>query len=110
MWDLNTIHVMEERAHQEYLRQKPTTPLAALKEKLRTLGSEHRRYHIALVRFVSRIARNKVLHVHPAAQTHPAQPHRIAALRDHLRPAYAQKGHCTNTAACIIWHGFSLNI
>ena len=35
MWDLNTIHVMEERTHQEYLRQKPTTPLAALKEKLR---------------------------------------------------------------------------
>jgi hypothetical protein len=25
---------MEERAHQEYLRQKPTTPLAALREKL----------------------------------------------------------------------------
>jgi hypothetical protein len=25
---------MEERAHQEYLRQKPTTPLGALKEKL----------------------------------------------------------------------------
>jgi hypothetical protein len=34
MWDLNTIHDMEERAHQEYLRQKPTTPLAALREKL----------------------------------------------------------------------------
>ena len=34
MWDLNTIHDMEERAHQEYLRQKPTTPLAALHEKL----------------------------------------------------------------------------
>jgi hypothetical protein len=34
MWDLNTIHDMEERAHQEYLRQKPTTPLTALREKL----------------------------------------------------------------------------
>ena len=34
MWDLNTIHDMEERAHQEYLRQKPTTPLAVLREKL----------------------------------------------------------------------------
>ena len=34
MWDLNIIHLMEERAHQEYLRQKPTTPLAALREKL----------------------------------------------------------------------------
>jgi hypothetical protein len=34
MWDLNTIHDMEERAHQEYLRQKPTTPLAALRGKL----------------------------------------------------------------------------
>jgi hypothetical protein len=34
MWDLDTIHVMEERAHQEYLRQKATTPLAALREKL----------------------------------------------------------------------------
>ena len=34
MWDLNTIHDMEDRAHQEYLRQKPTTPLAALREKL----------------------------------------------------------------------------
>jgi hypothetical protein len=34
MWDLDTIHVMEERAHQEYLRQKASTPLAALKEKL----------------------------------------------------------------------------
>ena len=34
MWDLDTIHTMEERAHQEYLRQKPTTPLAALREKL----------------------------------------------------------------------------
>ena len=34
MWDLNTIHAMEDRAHQEYLRQKPATPLAALREKL----------------------------------------------------------------------------
>jgi hypothetical protein len=34
MWDLDTIHLMEDRAHREYLRQKPTTPLAALKEKL----------------------------------------------------------------------------
>ncbi len=34
MWDLNTIHDMEERAHQEYLRQKPSTPLAALRGKL----------------------------------------------------------------------------
>ena len=40
MWDLNTIHVMEERAHQEYLRQKPTTPLAALREKLRDIFSK----------------------------------------------------------------------
>ena len=35
MWDLDSIHVMEDRAHQEYLRkEKPTTPLAALREKL----------------------------------------------------------------------------
>ena len=34
MWDLGTIHAMEEQAHQEYLRQKPATPLAALREKL----------------------------------------------------------------------------
>ena len=34
MWDLNTIHLMEDRAQQEYLRQKVTTPLAALREKL----------------------------------------------------------------------------
>ena len=34
MWDLDTIHVMEDRAHQEYLKQKPTTPLATLREKL----------------------------------------------------------------------------
>ncbi len=34
MWDLNTIHDMEERAHQEYLRQNPATPLAALQKKL----------------------------------------------------------------------------
>ena len=33
MWDLNTIHLMEDRAQQEYLRQK-VTPLAALREKL----------------------------------------------------------------------------
>ena len=34
MWDLNTIHAMEDHAQQEYLRQKATTPLAALREKL----------------------------------------------------------------------------
>ena len=34
MWDLDTIHGMEDRAHQEYLRQKTTTPLTALREKL----------------------------------------------------------------------------
>jgi len=35
MWDLDTIHVMEDRAHAEYLRrEKPTTPLAGLREKL----------------------------------------------------------------------------
>jgi hypothetical protein len=34
MWDLNTIHAMEDRAHQEYLRQNPTNPLAALRGKL----------------------------------------------------------------------------
>jgi hypothetical protein len=34
MWDLDTIHMMEDRAHREYLRQKPTTPLVAIREKL----------------------------------------------------------------------------
>ena len=34
MWDLNTIRAMEDRAQQEYLRRKPATPLAALREKL----------------------------------------------------------------------------
>ena len=34
MWDLNTIHAMEDRAQQEYLRQKTTTPIATLREKL----------------------------------------------------------------------------
>jgi hypothetical protein len=35
MWDLDTIHVMEDRAHAEYLqREKPTTPLAGLRERL----------------------------------------------------------------------------
>jgi hypothetical protein len=35
MWDLDTIHVMEERAHEGYLRREPpSTPLAGLREKL----------------------------------------------------------------------------
>ncbi len=36
MWDLDTLHYLNDRAHEEYQqRQKPTTPLAALREKLR---------------------------------------------------------------------------
>jgi len=35
MWDLDTIHVMEDRAQQEYLlKEKPDSPLAALRERL----------------------------------------------------------------------------
>jgi hypothetical protein len=38
MWDLNTIHAMEDRAQQEYLRkEKPDSPLAALREILRVV-------------------------------------------------------------------------
>ena len=42
MWDLNTIHAMEDRSHEEYLQQKPTTPLTALREKLNELLLERR--------------------------------------------------------------------
>src|SRR5271157_2163337 len=34
MWDMDTIHTMEDRAHQEYLRQKTTTPIGALRQTL----------------------------------------------------------------------------
>ena len=35
MWDLDTLHAMNERAYEEYKRKQPTTPLEGLREKLR---------------------------------------------------------------------------
>jgi len=35
MWDLDTLHSMNERAYEEYKRKQPTTPLEGLREKLR---------------------------------------------------------------------------
>ena len=35
MWDLDTLHAMNERAYVEYKRKQPTTPLEGLREKLR---------------------------------------------------------------------------
>ena len=37
MWDLDTIHMMEERAHQEYLRQKAIIPTEALRQILQDI-------------------------------------------------------------------------
>ena len=35
MFDLDTLHAMNERAYEEYKRKQPTTPLEGLREKLR---------------------------------------------------------------------------
>ncbi|GAJ11599.1 unnamed protein product, partial [marine sediment metagenome] len=31
MWDLDTLHAMNERAYEEYKRKQPTTPLERIK-------------------------------------------------------------------------------